>query len=299
MNMSLTNVMHALLRREVREHRLLFLYLPAVVALLALAAFTTWLVNVPELPESIREVMEGPPPARLTPGEAQEWTRQIQLFREGRYTLVVTGMYQMAAQAMFAVFWASMAFYYLNTLYQPRKDRSILFWNSMPVSDTQTVIAKLLAGLVACQLVYMLCLAVLDSCMYVTVRIWASLSGNEGFTTYLRDNGAFSHVLSTLAMMPANLLWCLPAYGWLLLASAHARQAPFAWAAGPWVVVILAEVALSENSLVFNKIVERLLPLEFSKLNEGPYPGLQLVLGALAGAAFIYAAIRFNRADEN
>ena len=39
-------------------------------------------------------------------------------------------------------------FYCLGSLYDERKDRSVLFWKSLPVSDRDTVLSKALSALV-------------------------------------------------------------------------------------------------------------------------------------------------------
>jgi ABC-2 type transport system permease protein len=298
MIMPLFKVLTTLLQRELREHRLLFLYLPAACALLACAGFALWLVLASGPPETFLRFAETPP-RQLTPEQAQAYLRQMREIKETWHSDTASEIYQGAEGLMLLTFWASMAFYYLNTLYQSRKDRSILFWHSLPVSDAQTIASKLLAGLVGCQLVYMLCFAVLDLFMRLATQIWVGSNDIEGFTAYLRDTGPFANALVSLSMMPVNLLWCLPAYAGLLLASAWSREAPFAWATGPWVVVILAEVVLTERSLVFNKLFEHLLPMEFFKLNNGPYPAPELALSALLGAALVYAAVRLNRSHDN
>ncbi len=299
MNMPWFKVLATLFRRELREHRLLFLYLPLAATLLAMVGFTLWLVQQSGPPDTFMSMVERGPSPYLTPEQAQAFVQQMQSFLEGWYTDVMSGLYQGFEGVMLMGFWASMAFYYLNTLYQPRKDRSILFWNSLPVSDAQTIASKVLAGLVGCHVVYMLCFAAMDLFVLLAVRTWAGISGAIGFTDYLRITGPFDNALVSLVMMPVNLLWCLPAYGWLLLASAWPREAPFAWATGPWVIVILVEVALTEKSVVINKIFEHLMPMELFKLNNGPYPVPELVLGAVLGAALIYAAVRLNRSDAN
>jgi hypothetical protein len=298
MSMPWFKVVATLLRRELREHRLLFVYVPLACTVLVLAGFTLWLLQTTGLPELFLEAADTPP-ARLAPELAQNYLREMREIREAWYSDILSGIYAGAESLMLLTFWGSMTFYYLYTLYLPRKDRSILFWNSLPVSSGQTITSKLLAGLVSCHIVYMLCFAMMNLFMSLAVWAWVSVTGMEGFTAYLRETGLFANALASLVMMPVNILWALPAYGWLLLASAWSKEAPFAWTAGPWVVVILIEVALTEKSLVFNKIFEHLLPMEFFKLNDGPYPNPELVLGAVLGAALIYTAVRLNRSDAN
>src|SRR5208283_2286784 len=44
--------------------------------------------------------------------------------------------------------------YLLDCLNADRKDRSVLFWKSLPISDTAMVLAKLFTGLIAIPIVY-------------------------------------------------------------------------------------------------------------------------------------------------
>jgi energy-coupling factor transporter ATP-binding protein EcfA2 len=62
----------------------------------------------------------------------------------------------------FAMAYVYASWYLLDCLYADRKDRSILFWKSLPISDTQTVLAKLFTGLIAIPLVYFIAADVAD-----------------------------------------------------------------------------------------------------------------------------------------
>lgn len=315
-------VLYVLFRREFAEHRILFVYLPLGIAGLGFAAFAAWLVQAGGPPESVMALLERGPPSGMTPEQTQEFTRSLQNFVEGWHTSSVRNWYWSVEFPMLVTFWGSMAFYSLYTLYQPRKDRSILFWNSMPVSDAQTVLSKVLAGLVGCHLVYLLCFAALDLGIFLAVQLKASLSDAQGFSQDFgtcsgswsfayRDTEGFVYLMRTavpcansfesLAMAPTSLVWALPVFGWLLMASAWSRQAPFAWAAGPLVLIVLVEVALTEESLLFNMFAEHLFPVpnEGFALNTSGFPAPQLALSALLGAVFVYAAVRLNRADES
>lgn len=120
-------------------------------------------------------------------------------------------------------------FYLLGALYDDRKDRSVLFWKSLPVSDTQTVLSKvamatLLAPLIAFAIATVACIGFL-----LVVSIWAALHGINPLPVIANSNpfGMFWRLLLTV---PVNALWALPAVGWLLLCSAFARSKPFLWA---------------------------------------------------------------------
>jgi ABC-2 type transport system permease protein len=290
-------------KREFAEHRLLFLYLPILCTLLAMAWFTAWLIlDSAPLPQTI-EMFE-----RIRP----DGTLFIPMVRRQEFfTAGIAGQYERVVDVMWFVFWCSMAFYYLYTLYQQRKDRSILFWNSLPVSDAQTIASKVLAGLVGCHVLYLLCFALIDLYMLIATRIYVTVSDADYWAGYLASSGLFSNVVHTLRDLPISILWSLPVYGWLLLASAWSRRAPFAWATGPWLLVILIELGIRDRSLVFNKIIEHLIPLEAFAPNRwisissypqwqeaSPFPPLELTVSVLLGMVFLYAAVRLNRSDD-
>ncbi|HTW75390.1 MAG TPA: hypothetical protein VMD56_10780 [Steroidobacteraceae bacterium] len=146
--------------------------------------------------------------------------------------------------------------YLLDCLYGERRDRSILFWRSMPVSDTETVLAKLLVGLVVvpyatfalAALTSAIASAILALRHHVLVNgqiapLWDTL-------TWLRMQGVMLYGLTVL------LLWYAPYAAYLMLASAWARRSPYAWAFVPPVLLAMCEnMVFGTNYL--GRIVER------------------------------------------
>ncbi|MEO6075177.1 MAG: hypothetical protein ABIP56_00075 [Dokdonella sp.] len=120
-------------------------------------------------------------------------------------------------------------FYLLGALYDDRKDRSVLFWKSLPVSDTATVLSKVATAAVLAPLIAFAIATVAYVGFLLVVSIWASLHGINPLPVIANSNpfGMFWRLLLTV---PVNALWALPALGWLLLCSAFARSKPFLWA---------------------------------------------------------------------
>jgi ABC-2 type transport system permease protein len=292
-------VLYTLLRREFAEQRLSFLYLPILAALLACIVLP-WRIMRDPFAEMFGRLMEmGAQQGELS-GLRQQ---QITEMWEQRNVLYVREIFLITEGMMFTAFWCSMAYYCLYTLYQQRSNRSILFWNSLPIADWQTIASKLLAGLVCCQLVYQLGLVLVDVTTALAVRVWVGASGVEHWNQYLAEAQLARNALDSLIMMPLRTLWALPVYAWLLLASAWSRRAPFAWATGPWLVLVVAELTFNDKSLVFDKIFEHLFVVDsflsstITGTEEG-YPATELVLGALLGLGFVAAAVLFNRSDD-
>lgn len=118
-------------------------------------------------------------------------------------------------------------FYALDTLYGERRDRSILFWKSLPVSDTTTVLAKLTVPLVIVPLI---------SFVVTVITFVASMPFVHLGVPLLRTSWlVFYH------MFTVHALWYAPLFGWLFLISAWSKRTPFVWAVMPAFIIIFVE----------------------------------------------------------
>jgi ABC-2 type transport system permease protein len=145
--------------------------------------------------------------------------------------------------------------YLLDCLYADRKDRSILFWKSLPVSDTQTVLAKLAVGLVIIPLVYV-AIADLTSvavAMILSLRIGiGTASGLWSPTAWLDTQILWLYVILTLAV------WFLPVAGWFIFVSAWATRAVILWSLLPPLAVFLGERWTFGTHLFGSALLDRL-----------------------------------------
>ena len=143
--------------------------------------------------------------------------------------------------AFFVVMSIYSAWYLLDCLNAERKDRSILFWKSLPVSDADTVLSKLFMGLFAIPLVYF---AVADVTA-LGVAFVLSVRGGSQFAPALWNPQTWLQfqIFSVYAII-ALALWYLPLSAWLLLVSAWAKRAVSLWAIGLPVAVIVLEIKL-------------------------------------------------------
>lgn len=133
-------------------------------------------------------------------------------------------------------------FYALGSIYDERKDRSILFWKSLPVSDTQAVLSKLAWALLLAPLLAAAIGLAVGLVMWVLAWLAAVLNGFPGAGAIFTQAHPF-RLLAELAMsVPVYALWALPTVGWLMLCSAWARSVPFVWAV---VIPLLACVFVS------------------------------------------------------
>jgi len=120
-------------------------------------------------------------------------------------------------------------FYCLGSLYDDRRDRSILFWKSLPISDRDTVYSKVISAAAVAPVIATICGIIGAIGMLLLVMLVATIHGVHLWTLL-----GYAHPLRTLwimvATLPVNLVWALPTIGWLLLCSAWARSKPFLWA---------------------------------------------------------------------
>ena len=192
-------------------------------------------------------------------------------------------------------------FYLLDGLFTERRDRSILFWKSLPVSDTKTVLSKLFVALVAMPL-WIWALSLLVG--LVVFGVLAAKVSNTPAAALGTWHGEDWLVLQAtlLGKLAVAALWYLPVAGWLLLVSALAKRAPFLWATLPFLVLSLAErIALGTNvmgALVAQRLFgfreEVSLMSEFSLLASP-----DLWIGVAIGAALVYAAIRVRQRSDD
>ena len=230
-------------------------------------------------------------------------------------------------------------FYCLGSLYDERKDRSVLFWKSLPVSDRDTVLSKAASALLVAPLI---AVGVAIACMFgflLLVSAFVLLHNGNPLTLVWGPGNPLQLAGSMLATIPVYALWALPTVGWLLLCSAWSKSKPFLWAI---MLPVFAGIFISwfdimnvfnlESGWFWKNIVARgllsavpgtwfdvahidnahITSSEAARQIESVHQLLslqttysvlltpQLWIGAAVGAAMIYAAMRLRRwRDDN
>lgn len=121
-------------------------------------------------------------------------------------------------------------FYLLGALYDDRRDRSILFWKSLPLSDTATVLSKVVAAVIVAPLIATTIVLVAYIALQVLISLWLLIHGVNPIPLLWMHVEPFGVWLQLLVAIPVNAIWALPTVGWLLFCSAAARGKPFLWA---------------------------------------------------------------------
>jgi ABC-2 type transport system permease protein len=124
-------------------------------------------------------------------------------------------------------------FYLLGSLYDDRKDRSILFWKSLPASDTLTVTSKLLSAMFVIPAFFIVMLIVTHIIMALIGSIMVLSVGGNPWTLFLSVANPLKAWGLIAASYVAMSIWALPLYGWLMLVSAFAPRVPLLFAVLP------------------------------------------------------------------
>ncbi|MGB0513597.1 MAG: hypothetical protein ACPGJE_02010, partial [Wenzhouxiangellaceae bacterium] len=117
-------------------------------------------------------------------------------------------------------------FYLAGSLYDDRRDRSILFWKSLPVSDRMTVASKILTAMVAAPLAYLAAIALTQLVLIIIATGYGLAAGINVFTEIWMPANLPRVWLVTLLGSLAQSLWLLPIFGWLIFCSSFAPRLP-------------------------------------------------------------------------
>jgi ABC-2 type transport system permease protein len=218
----------ALVHREYWENKGAFRTTPLVIGglyivFLLMSIFTTAHFDneLYTFREAVRLLAEQPEEFRATHGY------EVMLGSSLFFTIVLA----------FVVF-----FYLLGALYDDRKDRSILFWKSLPASDTLTIASKLLAAMVLAPLIFWAVFVLTQIVMAVIASIMVLSVGENPWTLFLSVLNPLQAWSILLVSYLAASIWFLPIYGWLLLVSAFAPRIPLLFAVLPPVVFAILQI---------------------------------------------------------
>lgn len=209
--------------------------------------------------------------------------------------------YAAAAGAVFVISFVVSLFYCAGALHGERRDRSILFWKSLPVSDTTTVLSKAAIPL-AVQPLIVLAVAIVTQLLMAGWTTVVLLATGTDPSLYWR----FLHLPLMWVMLPyglvVNALWLAPLFAWFLLVSAWAKRMTFVWAIGPWLAAALFEFLAFRSRHVWQLIASRLFDgygLAFTVGGQGkaPIQSLsQVDVGAVVASPGLWLGLVFAAA---
>ena len=224
-------------RRELWENRAVFVA-PFVVASLMVASL---LFSLRGLPQAVLAAADA---ATKDPAVKMARFMVAMPFDGGAAAVIVTSV-------VVAVFYA------LGSLNGERRDRSILFWKSLPVSDRTAVVAKATVALVVQPLIAVALIVVAHLIMMALAAAVLSANGVDPVLLWNR-----LHPLTMWLMLPYglffNVLWWAPIVGWLMLVSAWARRTPILWALAPPLGLSLFELLTLHTHRLWSFLMYRL-----------------------------------------
>jgi ABC-2 type transport system permease protein len=276
-------------RRELWENRSIYMA-PLIAAVVVLFGYSMTAFNLPQL------------------------RRNALALEPARMRAAIELPYDAAAMMiMFTVFIVGI-FYCLDALHGERRDRSVLFWKSLPVSDLTSVLSKAFVPLVILPVVTFVVVFATQLLMLLLSTLVLLPSGLAGTTWQLLP---WPRLLSILFYgLVTSALWEAPVYAWLLLVSGWARRATFLWAVLPWLAISAIEKLAFDTTYFIRMLVRRLtggfdegfvvvhhppgahVPVvdrlvQFDPVKFLSSPGLWI--GLVIAAVFLIATVRFRR----
>lgn len=313
-----------LIRREFWEHRSLWIA-PLVWAGIITVLFT-WFVffQMEDLVDAdARKFLEAPSVAEiqgLSEHERQE-LEKVKAVPQAAMQMPLALTY-FALSGLIQVFVCVVVFFYLiDCLFTERRDRSILFWKSLPVSDTQVVVSKMLVALVVVPLgVVLLCAAMQLLLLGIWSIKWAGTALGELSPDWNILAWLHAQVVEGTLMLGA-LMWYAPIAAYFLLLSAWVRKLVFLWAIVPLISLPLLEWFFTGKHHIAEFIGQRfggfakLLNLDHPMFTEnregfflpsvhdvysaidmsGLFTSLESWIGIAAAAAMVFVTIRIRR----
>ncbi|MEX0617631.1 MAG: hypothetical protein WDZ76_09935 [Pseudohongiellaceae bacterium] len=280
MNSFQINVFYTLLKREMWEHRLLFVGAPLVLALLILVAIL-WIALQPGA------------------GFLADALRQADLAFEGLPVLQLAPFLFWAGLPFIILLYVCCIIYLLSTLYQDRKDSSIFFWQSMPVSNCTTVMSKVVTVCAVAPLATVFVLFILFCLAAMLIAVFG-VAWDLEYVSYWRAVAA-SLVTLMLIYLSAVMssLWLLPTIGWFLLFSAFARSVPLLWAIGAAVLIGFLEDMIFSTQYLGNWVQSRsnfnqYILFEFQEIPAKVF-NYDMMIGIALGSLLIAGATYMRR----
>lgn len=245
-----------LLRREFWEHKGSFFWTPLVIAVVMLVSVTGTLLYtfIRENGRVGRIVVNG---VEMSKGELfSAAVHALPLEQRNAIVHALAGGYIGVAAPLFIVMAALVFFYCLGALSDERRDRSIFFWKSLPVSDQMTVLSKVLAAVCVVPVITMAIATVTGLTLLLLMCIGVGVKGVNLAGPLLGSLDLYLAPFRLLALLPVYILWALPTVGWLLMVSAWARSKVFLWAVGiPIIALVLIkwlDFLISSSGLTLN-----------------------------------------------
>ena len=230
----------ALIKRELWEHRSIYVT-PAAIAVIVTLGVLAMLMLASGFAKELDMAIFG---AQNIAGDAER-------------RAALTGFFVMTSWVFLVALMFLTVFYSLDSLYAERKDKSILFWRSMPATDAETVISKLLTAAVVIPSMTAVGIWVTHLVNLIVTSIWVSAKGGDAGVLVWGSISLFDNWLAALIVVVASGLWMSPFIAWFLFVSTWAKRMPILMAFMPPIVLGLLEWIVFRTQYFFTTIGAR------------------------------------------
>ena len=241
-------VLKAMIVREIQEHKVAFVYAPFFVSIIlcfVIASVYFGGTNIQTdqfnfsteyYDEEIRQAMQS-------------------VSSVSRIDIVRTGLIVLGFPILLTVGFGLLA-YSLSTFADERKDRSLIFWRSLPVSDLTTVLSKVFIVTLIVPLMVIPYIILLQLVSMTSASIFFATNDIVSFG-WLWGSYIITDWFRIIFSLWAQALWSLPLFLWLMLAGTYAAR-PIAGAIVPPVILIVLEGVIFKTNLVLEFIENRI-----------------------------------------
>ncbi|MCC3862137.1 hypothetical protein [Pseudemcibacter aquimaris] len=283
------NPTKALLLREFWDHRRAMLITPMVITGLFITFMIVMMITGNDIIFNDMSLQEG---IRKGFMEARE---------EGlESSFIVTSMLLASTALLWMASGFTITFTALSSLHDERKDGSILFWKSMPVSDTKEVLIKLVSVAVMIPLLIVPFAFIIQAFLILAMTVIGLANGVDVWTYLYSNINIFRLIIGNIIPPLMTVLWIMPIITWFMLVSSFSRRPPFLVAFAAPALIIATEELFFEGSLLLNAIVS-LFDSMGDNFGDGTYFALTsfsepaFYIGLAISAAMLYGCVYFRK----
>ncbi len=201
-------------------------------------------------------------------------------------TMITTGM------IINSILLIVMFFYLLDSLYGERKDRTILFWKSLPVSNKQTVLSKLTIAVFIIPVIIFITTG-LANLITLSLQSYTFYHNQQAADLLWHQTDIIGTTMFSIFLLIQQTIWYFPVMGWLLFCSAWCRKPPIIVAVLIPALLVFIDSSFALGTGISEVLLER-LPLGIMSMQLGsessmmsyPYnmggqqlPGFNMVAG--------------------
>ena len=257
-----------LVKRELQEYKVGLIYAPFIVAFILSLVIVLVFFGVADITTNefnfSTSVYEN--------GEAVEWMRAATV--DQKVAVIRSGLIVLGFPIAFVMIFAVLS-YSLGTFFEERKDKSIIFWRSLPISDLKTVLSKVFVVVFVAPLIILPALIFLHMVALLSASLYFAVADIVPFT-WIWNAYSIIDWFRIIFSLWMQLLWSLPILAWLMLAGAYSRK-PIVAAILPLVGLIALERVVFGSAVFLATAIERIQPWSLMSSFPNQYEDLRVV----------------------